>query len=88
MDKLRKRALAMGATEFGKSKAKGKKYYVIYNGKRINFGADGMSDYTLHKDKDRRHRYRLRHKVIKLGDGRYAYRIKSQPAYLSYYLLW
>lgn len=88
MNKLRQRALRMGATEFGASNVIGKKYYVIYNNKRINFGARGMSDYTIHKDPARRARYRARHKVIKLKDGRFAYRVKSQPAYWSYYLLW
>lgn len=30
--------------------------------KSTYFGAKGYSDYTLHKDKDRRERYRIRHK--------------------------
>lgn len=30
--------------------------------KTIHFGANGMSDYTIHKDKDRRERYLNRHK--------------------------
>jgi hypothetical protein len=88
MDVLRKRAIKMGASEFGTSRVNGKKYYVMYNGKRINFGALGMSDYTKHKDIHRRNRYRARHKAIMLKDGRAAYRVKSQPAYWSYYLLW
>ena len=29
--------------------------------KQINFGAKGYSDYTIHKDKDRRDRYDNRH---------------------------
>lgn len=29
--------------------------------KTVNFGAKGMSDYTLHKDEDRRERYLKRH---------------------------
>ena len=30
--------------------------------KTIHFGADGMSDYTIHKDKDRMNRYLNRHR--------------------------
>jgi len=85
---LRKKALQLGATEFGPSKAKGKKYYVIYDGRRINFGAAGMSDYTIHKDEDRRRRYRARHGTIRLKDGRLAYKVKTSPAYWSWNLLW
>lgn len=40
-----------------------KKYTaIIDNKKSINFGANGMSDYTLHKDTDRKNRYIQRHK--------------------------
>ena len=82
------KAKRLGATEFGPSRSKGKKYYVIYNGKRINFGAANMSDFTIHKDKDRRDRYRARHGKIKLKDGRLAYKVKTSPAFWSWRLLW
>ena len=35
---------------------------IINNKKTIPFGARGMSDYTKHKDKDRKNRYLERHK--------------------------
>jgi len=85
---LREKALSLGATDFGESKVKGKKYYVIYNGRRINFGASGYSDYTKHKDEDRRENYRARHQAIKTKDGKPAYLNKNQPAYWAYHLLW
>ena len=85
---LMTKAKKLGATAFGISKAKGKKYYVIYEGRRINFGAKGMSDYTIHKDKARRDRYRARHSKIKLKDGRLAYRVKESAAFWSWNLLW
>ncbi len=88
MDTLRKKALRLGATEFGPSRAKGKKYYVVYNGRRINFGAQGMSDFTIHKDPERRRRYRARHGKIRLKDGRLAYKVKTSSAYWSWNLLW
>ena len=37
---MESRAKALGATAFGKSKVKGKRYYVIHNNKIINFGSD------------------------------------------------
>ena len=46
-----------------KSKLPGKKYRAIIGNKTINFGAKTYSDYTLHKDKERMHRYVNRHKA-------------------------
>jgi len=49
------------------SDKKTKKYMVSYINpktkrvKTINFGAKGMSDYTIHKDKKRKERYIKRH---------------------------
>ena len=45
------------------SKNKNKKFDAIIDDKKtISFGAKGMSDYTIHKDKERRERYINRHK--------------------------
>jgi hypothetical protein len=55
-----------------KSKTFGKKwdvYVPIVNTnrlKKVSYGAAGMSDYTKHKDKERRERYRNRHKNDKI----------------------
>ena len=50
--------------------------------KTTHFGAKGMDDYTLTKDKDQRDRYRQRHaKDLKTKDP-------SKAGYLSYYVLW
>ena len=47
-----------------------------------HFGAKGMSDYTIHKDKERRKNYRARHKKdLKTKDY-------TRAGYLSYYILW
>ena len=46
-----------------KSSKSDKKYDAIIDGKKkISFGAAGYSDYTIHKDDDRKHRYIKRHK--------------------------
>jgi len=46
-----------------RSKLPGKKYRAIIGNKTINFGAKTYSDYTLHKDEERMHRYINRHKA-------------------------
>lgn len=88
MDDLAVRAARLSATEITKSWRKGKKLAVLYRGSWIHFGAAGMSDFTIHKDKERRARYRKRHRGILLGDGRPAYRVKTSPAYWAWHLLW
>jgi len=48
----------------------------------VHFGAKGMDDYTLSKDKDQRDRYRTRHaKDLQTGDP-------TKAGFLSYYVLW
>ena len=39
-----------------------KKYMVTIDRKTVHFGAAGMSDYTKHKDPERKKRYIARHK--------------------------
>ena len=47
-----------------KSSKDGKKYdAVIENKKTVSFGATGYSDFTKHKDEERKERYIARHKV-------------------------
>ena len=39
------------------------KFFIITNeGKKVNFGAKGYEDFTIHKNEDRKRRYILRHK--------------------------
>jgi len=70
-----------------KSDRKGKKYKAVFTypdgkTKTTHFGAAGMDDYTLTKDKEARTRYRKRHKKdLKTGDY-------TRAGYLSYYILW
>lgn len=74
-----------------KGTAKGKKYKAIFSHmkdgkmktiKTSQFGALGYEDYTTHKDKKRREKYRSRHR------GNLAKTDYMSPAHLSYYLLW
>jgi hypothetical protein len=59
------------------------KYIATFDdGTRTKFGAYGMSDYTIHKDKDRKRLYELRHKKdLDTKDPRRA-------GYLSMFILW
>ena len=71
---------------FKKLKSGNKKYEITFekNGKKYirKFGAAGMSDYTKHKDKERRERYISRHKKdLRTNDP-------MKPGYLSMYILW
>jgi len=65
----------------------GKKLMAVFtkdNGrtKTTHFGAAGMDDYTITKDKAQRTRYRTRHKKdLQTKDY-------TKAGYLSYYILW
>jgi beta-lactamase class A len=76
------------SVDIKKSPKKDKKLRAIFKDrdgkvvKQTDFGAKGMSDYTIHKDKERRSRYRKRHKKdLDTKDFKRA-------GYLSYYILW
>lgn len=78
----------MTALTITKSSKKDKKYKAVFKDKSnkiiktTHFGAKGMSDYTIHKDKKRRSNYRTRHKKdLKTNDP-------MRAGYLSYYILW
>ena len=50
--------------------------------KTVHFGAKGMDDYTITKDKEQRERYRTRHdKDLDTDDP-------TRAGFLSYYILW
>ena len=65
-----------------KSTRKGKKYMLTYNGKLIHFGAEGMSDYTIHKDPKRKASYIARHQK------RENWNDPSTAGFWSRWLLW
>jgi len=73
-------------TSIKKLRGDEKKYeaFFLVNGKQKTqkFGAEGMSDYTIHKDIDRRNRYISRHlKDLNTGDP-------MRAGYLSMFVLW
>ena len=72
-----------------KLKSGDKKYEAIFerNGKTIKrkFGAKGMSDFTIHKDKERREKYINRHKKKEQNLWKTS---PMSPATLSRFILW
>lgn len=74
--------------EIKPSTNKNKKYMAIFyddNSNRIkttHFGAKGMSDFTIHKDKERKERYLKRHQK------RENWNSFMTPGSLSRYVLW
>ena len=76
------------SVDIKKSPKKGKKFRATFKDrkgkviKQTDYGAAGMSDFTIHKDKDRRARYRKRHKKdLDTKDF-------TRAGYLSFYTLW
>lgn len=87
---VRARAAELGIEgKITKSKTRGRKYTIeLPSGKRINFGAYGMSDYLIHNDPQRRSRFRARARGIKDAAGRLSYKNPESGLYYSYNLLW
>ena len=88
MTTLRKKAISLGATQFGRSSLLKKKYMVRYKSKLIHFGQKGYEDYSTHKDPKRRASYRARHMAIRLKNGKLAYKNKESPAFSALKILW
>lgn len=66
-----------------KSTKSDKKWMVTFaDGKTVHFGAAGYSDFTEHKDPDRKQRYLARHKKNENWNS------VETPGFLSRWLLW
>jgi hypothetical protein len=88
MNVLYNKALREGATDFGISWRKGKRFYVIYNNKFIHFGSATGQTYYDHKDERKRSAWRARHSQIGNSDGIPFYTIKTSPEYWAWHILW
>jgi len=85
---LRQKAYSYGADDIVQSWVGYKKYAVLYKDKWIHFGDYRYGDYTTHKDKDRRDRYRSRASNITNKYGEYTYKNKKYANFWAYHLLW
>lgn len=85
--------------KFFKSDRKGKKYMVVYDGKKIHFGDSNMQQYKDstglglyshldHNDNERRRLYRTRASKITNKEGKLTYNNPSSSNYYSYWYLW
>lgn len=88
MAQLEQKAKQLGATEFGFSRMKDKRYYVIYEGKRINFGSKTGQTFLDHRNKALKDAWYARHSQIKNKQGEYVINLKTSPDYWSANILW
>ena len=87
--KLIKNAKKLGAESLDYSPRKNNKYMVkLPGGKKVHFGSPKYEDYTVHKDKERRDKYRARATKIKNKKGELTYTNPESSNYWSVHLLW
>ena len=82
------RALKLGATDLDVSEKKDKRFYVVYDGKKIHFGAKNGKTFIDHKDEIKKNNWYARHSKIKNKDGQYVINLPTSPSYWSANLLW
>ena len=88
-DKLIDKAKDLGAESLDYSSRKNNKYMVtLPSGKKVHFGSSKYEDYTVHKDKERRDKYRARATKIKNKQGELTYTNPESSNYWSIKLLW
>jgi hypothetical protein len=93
LNEARKIAKAKGIikqdNELQISNAKNKRFVIIKDGKRINFGVWPISTgtYLDHKDDKIRTAWRARHSKI-MKNNKPAYLDKTSPEYYSWHILW
>ena len=85
--KLQKKAKKLGASSLDYSKRKNNKYINEYNGKKIHFGSANTEDFIIHKDPDRREKYRVKAMKITNKNGELTYQFPTYPNYWSVKLL-
>ena len=82
------KALSLGATEFGISKLKSKRFYVIYDGKIINFGSKTGKTFIDHGDEIKKNAWIARHGKVLNKHGIRVMGLKTSPSWWSAQLLW
>jgi hypothetical protein len=82
------KALSLGADEFGYSRLKSKRFYVIYEGKTINFGGRDAETFLEHKDENKRKAWVARHSKILNKHGIKVMGLKTSPSWWALKLLW
>ena len=88
LEQLKTKAKLLGATEFGISGNKNKRFFVKYNGKKINFGSNTNNTFIDHHDTKKRKAWVNRHSKIQDKDGNFAIKDKNSPSFWAHRLLW
>lgn len=89
IDQIKKKAMILGANEFGTSDKTGKRFFVEYKGKKIHFGSDSRETFFDIKDKKKRTAWIKRHsRNIDKKTGKKFINIKTSPLFWSYKILW
>ena len=87
--KLTRNAKKLGAESFDYSSRKNSKYMAtLPSGKKVHFGSPNYPDYLIHKDKERRDKYRARATKIKNKQGELTYTNPESSNFWSVNLLW
>jgi hypothetical protein len=88
MNKLKEKAISLGAQELKRSTRKNKKLAVLYNDKWLYIGDRRYMDYTQHRNEKRRKNYLTRTKGIRDSKGNLTYNNKNTANYWARTLLW
>ena len=85
---LKQKALNLGATDFGLSKIRNKRYYVIFNNKKIHFGSKTGKTFIDHGNNQIKNAWLARHTKIRNKQGQLVHKLKTSASYWSKVLLW
>jgi hypothetical protein len=88
MDVLSAKALMLGALDFGLSERKDKRFYVLYNGRIINFGSKHGKTFIDHGDENIKNAWIARHSKIKNKANNLVINLKTSPSFWSHNILW
>lgn len=87
INKLKSKALSLGASEFGISDRKTKRYYVVYQDKQIHFGSKTGQTFIDHGDKTIRANWIARHSKIKNSINQFVMDLKTSASFWARYIL-
>lgn len=85
---LKRKVIRFGGTDIMMSDRKEKRFCVVFQGKKIHFGAKYGMTYYDHGDEDKRKAWIARHSKIQNKDGEYVMTQKTSPSFWSHKILW
>jgi len=88
MEKLKQKAIKLGATDFGISNKPAKRFFVIYKGKKIDFGSDSRETFFDIRDKQKRKNWYARHSTNVDKSGKKFIQEKTSPLFWAAKMLW